>query len=61
MKVVHLPYIVNPKLQVNAASFAGAMLKKVNFTAFYSMSTALNQSSLKPRVLKFGAKAEHLL
>ena len=57
----HLLLIVRAKFLVNAAVFAGVRLKKVDFTAFYSISTALNQSSLKPRVLKLGAKAEHLL
>ena len=56
----HLLLIVRAQFQVNAAVFAGVRLKKVNFTAFYSISTALNQNSLKLRVLKFGMVVEHV-
>ena len=39
-KVDHLLWIIHAKFRVNAAVIAGASLKKVNFTAFYSIVTA---------------------
>ena len=55
------PLIVHAKLQVYAMIFLAARLVKGIFAAFYSILTALSQTSQWPGVLKSGTKSEQFL